>query len=161
MPKTTEGREGQKAPRILRAYFKLLRSSFPSDEGLISNIPNGNDWRIKVVHNFKSRQFDYRGGNKGLFVLLSRTQAGPSRTDTQEQEEISRNHVQTFISPSVSIVLKTKYLGSAYSSTKKCSMLLTPALTGDRSLWNSTSSTAATTQTGPSTRSSRASPWLT
>ena len=43
----------------------------------------------------------YRGGNKGLFVLLSRTQAGPGRTVKQEQEEISRNHVQTFISPSV------------------------------------------------------------
>ena len=41
------------------------------------------------------------GGNKGLFVLLSRTQAGPGRTVRQEQEEISRNHVQTFISPSV------------------------------------------------------------
>ena len=45
--------------------------------------------------------FDYRGENKGLFVLLSRTQAGPGRTVKQEQEEISRNHVQTFISPSV------------------------------------------------------------
>ena len=35
-----------------------------------------------------------RGGNKGLFVLLSRTQAGPSRTVKQEQEDISRNHVR-------------------------------------------------------------------
>ena len=43
----------------------------------------------------------YRGENKGLFALLSRTQAGPGRTAKQEQEEISRNHVQTFISPSV------------------------------------------------------------
>ena len=43
----------------------------------------------------------YRGENKGLFVLLSRTQAGPGRTVKQEQEEISRNHVQTFIFPSV------------------------------------------------------------
>ena len=43
----------------------------------------------------------YRGGNKGLYVLLSRTQAGPGRTVKEEQEEISRNHVQTFISPSV------------------------------------------------------------
>ena len=43
----------------------------------------------------------YRGGNKGLFVLVSRTQAGPGRAVKQEQEEISRNHVQTFISPSV------------------------------------------------------------
>ena len=31
-------------------------------------------------------------------------QAGPGRTVKQEQEEISRNHVQTFISPSVHTV---------------------------------------------------------
>ena len=43
----------------------------------------------------------YRGANKGLYVLLSRTQAGPGRTVKQEHDEISRNHVQTFISPSV------------------------------------------------------------
>ena len=43
----------------------------------------------------------YRGENKGLFVFLSRTQAGPGRTVKQEQEEISPNHVQTFILPSV------------------------------------------------------------
>ena len=36
-----------------------------------------------------------------MFVLLSRTQAGPGRTVKQEQEEISRNHVQTFICLSV------------------------------------------------------------
>ena len=43
----------------------------------------------------------YRGVNKGLHVLLSRTQAGPGRTVKQEQEEISRNHLQTFIYLSV------------------------------------------------------------
>ena len=43
----------------------------------------------------------YRGANKGLYVLLSRTQAGPGRTVKQEQEEISCNHVQTFICLSV------------------------------------------------------------
>ena len=43
----------------------------------------------------------YTGVNKGLHVLLSRTQAGPGRTVKQEQEEISRNHVQTFIYLSV------------------------------------------------------------
>ena len=43
----------------------------------------------------------YRGANKGLHVLLSRTQAGPDRTAKHEQEEISRNHVQTFIPGSV------------------------------------------------------------
>ena len=36
----------------------------------------------------------YRGGNKGLFVLLNRTQAGPGRTVKQEQEESAPNHVQ-------------------------------------------------------------------
>ena len=39
--------------------------------------------------------------NKGLYVLLSRTQAGAGRTVKLEQEEISRNHVQTFICLSV------------------------------------------------------------
>ena len=38
-----------------------------------------------------------------MFVLVSRTQAGPGRAVKQKQEEISRNHVQTFISPSVSV----------------------------------------------------------
>ena len=33
------------------------------------------------------RIYRYRGGNKGLHVLLSRTQAGPGRTVKQEQEE--------------------------------------------------------------------------
>ena len=47
----------------------------------------------------------YRGGNKGVFVLLSRTQAGTGRAVKEEQEEISRNHVHTFISPSVQCTL--------------------------------------------------------
>ena len=46
-------------------------------------------------------QENYRGVNKGLYDLLSRTQAEPGRTVKQEQEEISRNHVQTFIYLSV------------------------------------------------------------
>ena len=44
----------------------------------------------------KLKAYIYRGGNKGLFVLVSRTQAGPGRTVKQVQEEISRNHVQPF-----------------------------------------------------------------
>ena len=36
-----------------------------------------------------------------MYFLLSRTQAGPGRTVKQEQEEISRNHIQTFIYLSV------------------------------------------------------------
>ena len=53
----------------------------------------------------ESLKLPYRGANKGLYVLLSRTQAGPGRTVKQEQEEISRNHVQTFICLSVHIML--------------------------------------------------------
>ena len=36
--------------------------------------------------------------------MLSRTQAGPDRTVKQEQEEITRNHVLSFISPSVMLL---------------------------------------------------------
>ena len=38
----------------------------------------------------------YREWLKGMQILLSGTQAGPGRTGKQEQEQISRNHVQTF-----------------------------------------------------------------
>ena len=60
--------------------------------------------KVSTVAQHFYAQYYYRGENKGLFVLLSRTQAGPGRTVKQEQEEISRNHVQTFISPSVHVV---------------------------------------------------------
>ena len=53
----------------------------------------------RILRNLKADL--YRGANKGLHVLLSRTQAGPGRTVKQEQEQISRNHVQTFICLSV------------------------------------------------------------
>ena len=56
-------------------------------------------WPPKNFLSLVSRK--YRGANKGLHVLLSMTQAGPGRTVKQEQEEISHNHVQTFIYLSV------------------------------------------------------------
>ena len=43
----------------------------------------------------------YRAPGKSMFFLLSRTQTGPGRTVKQEQEEISRNHVQTLSGCSV------------------------------------------------------------
>ena len=46
-------------------------------------------------------KFIYRDRLKGMQILLSRTQAGPGRTDIQEQEQISRNHVQTIFGSSV------------------------------------------------------------
>ena len=45
--------------------------------------------------------FKYRAPGKSMYFLLSRTQAGPGRTVKQEQEKISRNHVQTFSGCSV------------------------------------------------------------
>ena len=36
-----------------------------------------------------------------MYFLLSMTQAGPGRTVKQEQEEISRNHIQTLFYPYV------------------------------------------------------------
>ena len=52
-----------------------------------------------------------------MFVLLSGTQAEPGRTVKQEQEEISRNHVQTFISPSVGA--RENMLSLAKKGTRK------------------------------------------
>ena len=43
----------------------------------------------------------YRDRLKGMHILLSNSQAGPGETAKQEQEEISRNHVQTFFGCSV------------------------------------------------------------
>ena len=49
----------------------------------------------------------YRDRLKGVQILLSSTQAGPGRTVKQQQEEISRNHVQAFYPISVhSLCLK-------------------------------------------------------
>ena len=47
--------------------------------------------------------------------MLSRTQAGPGRTVKQEQEQIFRNHVQTFISPSVKLPLQKTIQGQLTS----------------------------------------------
>ena len=53
----------------------------------------------------------YRAEKKSLQILLSRTQAGPGRKVKQEQEEISRNHVQTFIYLSVECLTKFGTMG--------------------------------------------------
>ena len=54
-----------------------------------------------LVHLLKIPPSLYRARNKGMLILLSNSQAGPGRTVKQEQEEISRNHVQAFIPGSV------------------------------------------------------------
>ena len=60
-------------------------------------------WKVVVTEYRATRIIEevYRGSNKGLHVMLSMTLAGPGRTVKQEQEEISRNHIQTFICLSV------------------------------------------------------------
>ena len=50
----------------------------------------------------------YRDEIYSLQILLSRTQAGPGRTDKQEQEEISPNHVQRINLISVQSELRHK-----------------------------------------------------
>ena len=78
--------------------------------------------RVSLLFSIQHLGTNYRGGNKGLFVLLSRTQAGPGRAVKQEQEEFSRNHVQTFISPSVEEVYKAAFLmfNPAFTSAVCC-----------------------------------------
>ena len=51
---------------------------------------------LPMYLSLRPRLRDYRARNKGLQILLSNSQAGPGRTVKQEQEEISRNHVQAF-----------------------------------------------------------------
>ena len=41
-------------------------------------------------------KINYREPGKSMQILLSNNQAGPGRTVKQEQDEISRNHVQAF-----------------------------------------------------------------
>ena len=62
----------------------------------------------------------YRDRLKGVQILLSNSQAGPGRKVKQEQEEMSRNHVQRLFSSSVqsgavyhSLGLEDKNLGSS------------------------------------------------
>ena len=81
---------------FVRSHLTMPFSEHCSDDGSIFGGENlGTTKRAPV----------YRGVNKGLYVLLSRTQAGPGRTVKQEQEELSRNHIQTFIC--LSVVLLT------------------------------------------------------
>ena len=57
----------------------------------------------------------YKAPKKGLQILLSRTQAGPGRTGKQEQEQISRNHVQTIFGSSVQF-RSLRYLLNQFAS---------------------------------------------
>ena len=52
-------------------------------------------------HSATHPPLNYRAPGICMYFLLSRTQAGPGRTVKQEQEQTSRNHVQTFSGCSV------------------------------------------------------------
>ena len=79
----------------------------------------------------------YRGGNKGLHVLLSMTQAGPGRTVKQKQEEISRNHVQTFIFPSVCVSGRSALLAKMSVSLEAvCTYTLFESLPGSHIMFS-------------------------
>ena len=71
-------------------------------------------WRIAIKTIALSKLNMYRGANKGLFVLLSRTQAGQGRTVKQEREEVSPIHIHTFIFPSAlfSVILTGRLCNS-------------------------------------------------
>ena len=69
--------------------------ALPFLQGKHEGSPDKN-WQMKKVLNDKYYEM-YRDRLKGVQILLSRTQARPGRTVKQEQEEISRNHVQAFI----------------------------------------------------------------
>ena len=71
-----------------------------------------------------SNVLKYRARNKGLQMLLSNSQAGPGTTAKQEQEEISRNHVQAFFPGPVQ---RYTGLGKRVIPRLRESRLLTPS----------------------------------
>ena len=94
-----------KVMRVATAYIisNLLRGRKGLLAGDIFGSSQFNSNSIVEMFTGRRRQQShyYRRVNRGLFVLLIRTKAGPGKTVKQEEEEISRNHVQTFIVPSV------------------------------------------------------------
>ena len=81
---------------------KLLVVTSAKPAGLSESLAN---IRGQTLHCSQFKELYYRGVNKGLYVLLSRTQAEPGRKVKQQQKEISRNHVQTFIYLSVQLLV--------------------------------------------------------
>ena len=55
--------------------------------------------KVKIGWNLEDKVYHTsREPGKGLYILLSRTQVGPGRAISQEQDEISPNHVQAILS---------------------------------------------------------------
>ena len=95
----SNGPELQIGPLVL-TYVKLRVSSIVPD--LIYLLDVGSKTNIYIIQIwFPNIPTQYRAPGKSMYFMLSRTQAGPGRTVKQEQEGISRNHVQTFSGCSV------------------------------------------------------------
>ena len=85
-----------------------------------------------------------------MYFLLSRTQAGPGRTVKQEQEEISRNHLQTFSGCSVQTQASLLFSSNPFSISRL------PALVKIRSSLFARVSTRASSGPGRVTQRSAA-----
>ena len=72
-----------------------------SDRSPFSTRASAPPTTCSLIVSLSSWTLNYRAPGKSMYFLLSRTQAGPGRTVEQEQDEISRNHVQTFSGCSV------------------------------------------------------------
>ena len=80
---------------VLKGHEMIVKSL--ANDGADTVVSGGWDGRVlawKVIGQGCQIQKRVQRGNKGLYVLLSRTQAGTGRTVKQEQEGISTNHVQ-------------------------------------------------------------------
>ena len=78
--------------RVPTANYKMTHlSHLCSDQ----KIQSPETTKVRLTNEWRYTQ-GYRDRLKGVQILLSNSQAGPGRKVKQEQEEISRNHVQTF-----------------------------------------------------------------
>ena len=76
----------------------------------------------------------YRARNKGMQILLSNSQAGPGRKFKQEQEEISRYHVQGYKPFSRSLYVSFKMLHAPERLFTKPTLAVQASLTSQRVL---------------------------
>ena len=74
-------------------WYIVLGNGLPSDHPVK---PQRCRTPVAIRKPSYSSRDTYRDRLKGVQILLSGTQAEPGRTVKQEQEEISRNHVQAF-----------------------------------------------------------------
>ena len=98
-PKVCGLQEPRQAGLLLRHDFALLLDRLRDTAAVQASVESGD--RLQARLHGRDIEGKYRARNKGMQILLSNSQAGPGRTVKQEQEEISRNHVQAFIPASV------------------------------------------------------------